>query len=118
MNRRVVLFHLREAAEQLNRTVSDLERCAAYDDGLLEAAMGHIYHHLNTAWNGRNQTDKQFRDCFDHDFIQFQKFPKETEFGLLSDYREVESNVESGVAPKRLPAQSRKTRTPRRRIGR
>jgi hypothetical protein len=44
--------------------------------------MGHLYHHLNTAWNGRDQTDEQHRRCTDEDFARFRKFPKEEELYL------------------------------------
>src|SRR3954465_11451539 len=84
MNHRVVLFHLREAAEELNRTTKEIARDPRYEETSLEAAIGHAYHHLNTAWNGRKQTDKQFRDCTDRDFNRFRKFPKEKEFVYLN----------------------------------
>ena len=77
------MFHLREAAEQLNAIVKDMERNRRYPEESLEVTMGHLYHHLNTAWNGRNQTDKQHRDCSDYDFKRFRKFPKEKEFIYL-----------------------------------
>ncbi len=83
MNRRVVLFHLREAAEELNRTVEELARSTRYTEESLEVAMGHLYHHLNTAWNGRNQTDKQDFECTNRDFNRFRRFPKEREFVYL-----------------------------------
>src|SRR5436190_5446875 len=83
MNRRIILFHLREAAEELNRTVKELARDPRYSEGKLEVVMGHLYHHLNTAWNGRKQTDKQFQHCTDKDFNRFRKFPKQKEFVYL-----------------------------------
>jgi hypothetical protein len=102
MNHRVVLFHLREAAEELNRTIEELARNRKYSGEALEVAMGHAYHHLNTAWNGRNQTDKQFRDCTDRDFNRFRRFPKETEFIYLDA---LES--EPAAAPNRRRARRR-----------
>lgn len=86
MNRRVVLFHLREAVEELDRTIDALSRDRRYGEEALEVAMGHAYHHLNTAWNGRNQTDKQFRDCTDQDFKRFRRFPSENEFVYLEAF--------------------------------
>lgn len=77
MNRRVVLFHLREAVEELERTIGELSQDRRYGEGAFEVAMGHAYHHLNTAWNGRNQTEKQFRYCTDQDFNRFRRFPRE-----------------------------------------
>lgn len=111
MNHRAVLFHLREAAEELNRLVEELALDRRYGEDSLEAAMGHMYHHLNTAWNGRNQTDKQDRDCTDRDFNRFRKFPKETEF----IYLDVTLNSDRAAAPTRRPARFRSTRSSRKR---
>lgn len=85
MNRDVVLFHLREAAEQLNETIQDLASSGDYGYGEFQADMGHLYHHLNTAWNGREQTDEQFKHCAAEDFARFRKFPKEEEFVYLAE---------------------------------
>lgn len=109
MNRRVVLFHSREAAEELNRTVEELARDPRYTEKSLEVAMGHAYHHLNTAWNGRNQTDKQAQECTDCDFNRFRKFPKEREFVCL----DVTSEGEPIAAPNRRPARPRPIRRSR-----
>src|SRR6266568_6197731 len=83
MNRSAILFHLREAAEELNKTVGEIERKRSYSEVSLDIAMGHIYHHLNTAWNGRAQTADQFEQCTDEDFNRFRRFPKEQEFAYL-----------------------------------
>jgi hypothetical protein len=75
MNRNVVLFHLREAAEQLNQTIKELTNETDYGIGEFRVEMSHLYSHLNTAWNGRDQTDEQFEQCADQDFERFRKFP-------------------------------------------
>lgn len=85
MNRNVVLFHLREAVEQLNETIRNLSSDQDYVAEEFEVEMGHVYHHLNTAWNGRTQTDEQFRQCTNEDFARFRKFPKEHEFACLAE---------------------------------
>jgi hypothetical protein len=82
MNRHIVSFHLREAAEELNRTIAELERKESYDVEEFRVAMGHLYHHLNTAWNGRDQTDDEFAECTDESFGHFRKFPPESELFL------------------------------------
>ena len=82
MNRHIVSFHLREAAEELNRTIEELERSDSYDVEEFRVAMGHLYHHLNTAWNGRDQTDDEFAQRTDESFNRFRKFPPESELFL------------------------------------
>ena len=83
MNRGVVLFHLQEAAEQLNETIRSLSSDQEYGDEAFQIEMGHLYHHLNTAWNGRDQTDEQHQKGSDEDFARFRRFPKEGEFIYL-----------------------------------
>jgi len=82
MNRNVVLFHLREAAEQLNKTIEFLTNDTDYDIGAFRVEMNHLYQHLNTAWNGRDQSDEQFKECTDTDFYQFRKFPTDEDLWL------------------------------------
>ena len=82
MNRNIVLFHLREAAEQLKETIQELERNADYGKEEFQVQIGHLYHHVNTAWNGRDQTDAQFEKCTDEDFERFRRFPLESELFL------------------------------------
>ena len=57
MNHRVILFHLREAKEELDGAIFHVERNPDYDVGQFVVAMSHLYHHLNTAWNGRDHSD-------------------------------------------------------------
>jgi len=82
MNPSVVLFHLREAAEQLKETIQELESSTDYGMEEFQVDIGHLYHHLNTAWNGRNQTDEQHQKCTDADFAQFRKFPNDADLFL------------------------------------
>ena len=82
MNRNIILFHLREATEQLNETIQKLERAEEYTVEEFQVEIGHLYHHLNTAWNGRNQTEEQYQKCTSQDFERFRKFPKEEEFAF------------------------------------
>jgi len=89
MNRKVVCFHLQEAAEQLNEMVERFESKAKYSAEEFEMDTGHLYHHLNTAWNGQNQTDAQHRKCDPSDFAKFRKFPKEREFIYLRSLRSI-----------------------------
>ena len=85
MNRNVVLFHLREAAEELTQTIAKMERNPDYDEVKLSLAMGHLYHHLNTAWNGRNQTAEEFNRCTDESFERLRRFPSQSEFPYLEE---------------------------------
>ena len=85
MNNNVVLFHLREAAEELNGTIRNLEQDPDYDSVDLSLSMGHLYHHLNTAWNGRDQTDEEFSRSSDESFRKLRRFPSQAEFPYLDE---------------------------------
>ena len=63
MNKEAILPHLREAKEELDRTISELETNTEYEFGHFIVGMGHIYHHLNTAWHGRDASRERHRDC-------------------------------------------------------
>jgi hypothetical protein len=75
MNRDYVLYHLREAAEELTRTIAEIENKADYDDVEFEAAMQHLYHHVNTAWNAREASEETARECSEKDFHAWRQFP-------------------------------------------
>ena len=53
LNREWVLAHLKEAKEELDRTIDEIETDAEYDEDEFKIAIGHIYTHLNVAWNER-----------------------------------------------------------------
>ncbi|RLC81051.1 MAG: hypothetical protein DRI61_04495 [Chloroflexi bacterium] len=53
LNREWVLAHLKEAKEELGRAIDKIETDAEYDEDEFKIAIGHIYTHLNTAWNER-----------------------------------------------------------------
>ena len=44
--------------------------------------MSHLYHHLNTAWNGREMSDEAFREGSQVEFDLFRKFPSNEEMML------------------------------------
>ena len=50
MNRDYVLFHLREAQCEIERTITEIESGPSYDYGEFVVAITHLYHHINTAW--------------------------------------------------------------------
>jgi hypothetical protein len=57
MNRDWVLVHLREAQDELTRTINAIAASPEYNYGEFFPAMQHVYHHLNTAWNSRDASE-------------------------------------------------------------
>ena len=82
MNKDAVLFHLNEALEELHRTIRDLETDEDYGREKFTVGMGHLYHHLNTAWNGQDASGDRHRECCNADFSQWRKFPKDSDLML------------------------------------
>jgi hypothetical protein len=79
MNREWVLFNLREAADELSRTISEIETTREYDHADLSVAMQHLYHHVNTAWNARDASAERVNACSEEDFNAWRQFPNDME---------------------------------------
>ncbi len=82
MNRDSILFHLGEAKEELDRTINEITRNSDYDAEEFQVAISHLYHHINTAWNGRDASAERHRECSQEDFEAWRKFPNESELFL------------------------------------
>jgi len=83
MNKDFLLFNLREAVEEITKTINDLEADGDYDEPQFSVAMKHLYHHVNTAWNARHYTPVQSRDCSDADFNRWGTYPTDLELMLV-----------------------------------
>ena len=81
MNREHTLFHLREAAEELETTIRDMSADSEYEYGELFVAMPPLYHHLNTAWNARDESPERVAAASDADFFRWRQFPPEIQLG-------------------------------------
>ena len=75
MNTDFLLFNLREAQEEIENTIRDLETDSDYGESEFSVAMMHLYHHVNTAWNARKSTPEQSKSCTDEDFNRWSRYP-------------------------------------------
>lgn len=82
MNLQNILFHLKEAEEELNEAIEKIEKNKDYDSVEFNIAMSHLYNHLNTAWNSRTTSKEEAISCSEEDFQKWRKFPKNEEFSL------------------------------------
>lgn len=82
MNKSYVLFNLREALEELHRTIDEIENSPDYDYGEYTVAMSHLYHHINTAWNARNVSEVEAQECGEANFHKWRQFPDYSELLL------------------------------------
>jgi hypothetical protein len=39
--------------------------------------MQHAYHHMNTAWNARDEPPERTVECSEADFIRWRQFPED-----------------------------------------
>lgn len=81
MNIQWVRFHLGEAHEELTRVICQLQQATEPNEAEFEVAIGHIYNHLNTAWNSREANDDRISQQTDDDFYAWRAFPKDIQMG-------------------------------------
>ena len=81
LNRDWVIEQLREAHEELSRTIAEIEASPDYDVGEFFVAIQHIYHHLNTAWNSRDETAASVAALTDDKFYEWRRFPHDIYWG-------------------------------------
>ncbi len=78
MNTTNSLFHLKEALEQLQETITALET-GSLEEISFQIEIEHLYHHINTAWNSRDSTEQETNECNKENFSKWQKFPVDLE---------------------------------------
>jgi hypothetical protein len=83
MNKEFVLFNLREAQEEIETTIRDLQTDSEYEEAEFSVAMAHLYHHINTAWNARSSTSEESSNCSDENFDRWGKYPTDLALILL-----------------------------------
>ena len=79
MNKDYVLYNLKEAAEQLQETIAELESDPEYGNGEFVFDMSHLYHHINTAWNAREESEAAVMECSESDFEKWRAMPSISE---------------------------------------
>lgn len=75
MNKNWILFHLREALEEIEGTIKEIESSPEYDEPEFSIAMNHLYHHVNTAWNSRDSADNTTEASSEENFRKWRQFP-------------------------------------------
>lgn len=75
MNKKYVLYNLREAAQEIQKIISEIETDGEYEYGDYLVAMSHLYHHINTAWNARESTEKEAEECSEKNFNKWRVMP-------------------------------------------
>jgi hypothetical protein len=81
MNKGWILSHLREAQEELTPTIAKIDAAKSVDEIEFQIAMGHMYNHLNTAWNARTASDQQISAQSADDLYRWREFPVDISMG-------------------------------------
>ena len=63
------------------RPVDEIEATPDYGYGEFSVAVTHVYHHLNTAWNSKTESQARVAACEEADFFLWRQFPKDIELG-------------------------------------
>lgn len=77
-SRSIIISNLHEAACSINRLNDDLKNNRLYSVGRFKVEMGHIYHHINFAWNIRGLRDiSLYTEMSDENFKKWTQYPTE-----------------------------------------
>ncbi len=85
MNVGLMLCHLREAKEELEKIIKELESNKEYCASEYGVHMTHLYHHLNTAWHIRNVAPERVYNYSSEDFDAWGKFPAGDEYLMVDN---------------------------------
>ncbi|MGB5536991.1 MAG: hypothetical protein WBN08_13930, partial [Thiogranum sp.] len=69
----LLLTELDEAREHLEKLVNVMNHAGTIDDSEFAVYLGHVYAHLNRAWNSRNQNNEITED----QWPVFSQFPRD-----------------------------------------
>jgi hypothetical protein len=75
MNKDYVLYNLDEAQKALDEIIADMRSNRDYDYGEYIVDLTHVYHHLNTAWNARDESKATTDECSEQNFYRWRQFP-------------------------------------------
>jgi len=75
MKKEMILSSLREAKDELDRLIDEIEKDSDFSFDGYYVGVQHIYHHLNTAWNIRNESEETIEGCSENDFYNWRRFP-------------------------------------------
>ena len=82
LNREWVLSNLREAKEGLERAISEIEGDPDYSSAEFGVVLTEVYEHVNMAWNSREVSDGEARECSTANYCRWRQMPTD----VLYDY--------------------------------
>ena len=82
MNKDFILFNLKWARDQILQTIENIESDPEYEFGNYLVDMTQIYEHINTAWNARDASAAEARECRAEDWNKWRQYPPTDEIYL------------------------------------
>lgn len=79
MNKPHIRFHLTEARQALDQLLTELDRNLEYEFGDYRVDIEHLFHHIISAWNGRDASEQATSECSEGDFRRWRQFPADIE---------------------------------------
>ena len=76
LNHDIILLNINETFEELEGIKKKLES-GVLDEVEFQSLLQHVYHHLNFAWNIRNETTNAYSNLSDDDFYRWRKYPED-----------------------------------------
>jgi hypothetical protein len=83
LNRDAMIIHFGEASEQLQQILEWLQEGES-DEIELRSFVEHLYHHINTGWNTRNDLESLEREESDAEFAFNRRMPEDIGAALTS----------------------------------
>lgn len=84
LNKRLILFHLKEAKEQIDAIIQSLENDPTYEEKFsIGLDFEHAYHHLNTSWNSRYAPEDEVETI--PIFNTRRQFPNDITFDIVPE---------------------------------
>jgi hypothetical protein len=82
LNTEWVLFNLKEAKEELERAIREIEGDPDYSSAEFGIVLTEVYEHVNMAWNSREVSDAEARECTTANYCRWRRMPTD----VLYDY--------------------------------
>ena len=75
LNKKWVLWNLKEAKEELGRGISKIESDPDFTSAGFGVVLTEVYEHVNMAWNSREVSDAEARECSTENYWRWRRMP-------------------------------------------
>ncbi|MEY8251923.1 MAG: hypothetical protein RPR91_06030 [Colwellia sp.] len=87
LHQRSLISNLHEAMYEIKGIITSIN-AGKMTNRKLQFEIEHVYHHLNFAWNVRNEYEDTINKCSDENFIKWSKYP----LGDIEEYKVISND--------------------------